>query len=827
MKLSVHHHKVFVDKATDEETRQLSKSLKVWYRDFRQELRSDNLFAYKEQSFPTGYLSTVLKKLHNKEIKVEVEDKRSFPQPHLFFSKKNELPSLFKWQSEALTTCEKEPAGIVSSLMGCHAKGTKILMFNGEIKNVENIQVNDLLMGPDSQPRKVLSLCRGKETMYKVIPTNGNHFTANKSHVLSLKKESKTNDQIFNMSIQNFLNLDLAIQKEYRLYRVGVDFQHKNKRLPIDPYLFGTKLATNRVNSLDVNYQIPHDYKTASRSNRKLIIAGILDTQVNSYDKNDDCFRIAHSSKIVSKDIAFIAQSLGLGCSISQSENEQQGFYLIKIFGNISIIPTKVALVPQLQVQKPDGLTTEFTLTKLDSDNYYGFELDGDHLYLIDDFTVTHNTGKSRLMLEIFHQKRVKTLIIVPTTTIQKQLYQDFSASIGKNQVSTRTPKSFGFQNNSFKFENENPAVKPTKKIGSSYSESLPESQKSPEKKKFGSSYSSDEPTSSPKKKIGSSYYEEQEKPNISPEEDYLSRKKSVEVYGKWSKKNLELKHKMREHKPKEFAVTILCFLSLKYLSKEFMDSVEMVMVDECHHANAISIRECLLFLKNAAYRYGFSATPWKDKYNESMLLIAALGEKIIYEKPAKEAVDEKLVARPRLEVREAPTPDVYLQKFKHWRTIYEHGIVGNKKRNQAIVSTAIEYIENGHNILICVDEISHLEILKARFEEKKVIPLIIHGQMKTSLKDQNIDTVSHADTGIISIATMAVGEGANLINVDIVMLAGGGKSSTRFLQRLGRGIRKTKTKDEMILLDFNDWFNPTLMRHSRERKKTFHKIFG
>ena len=39
----------------------------------------------------------------------------------------------------------------------CMGKGTKILMFDGTLKNVEDIIVGDKLMGSDSTPRTVLS----------------------------------------------------------------------------------------------------------------------------------------------------------------------------------------------------------------------------------------------------------------------------------------------------------------------------------------------------------------------------------------------------------------------------------------------------------------------------------------------------------------------------------------------------------------------------------------------------------------------------------------------------------------------------------------------
>ena len=61
------------------------------------------------------------------------------------------------------------------------------MMHDGTIKLVQDILVGDKLMGDDSTPRNVLSLARGRETMYKVIPTKGDSYTVNESHILSLK----------------------------------------------------------------------------------------------------------------------------------------------------------------------------------------------------------------------------------------------------------------------------------------------------------------------------------------------------------------------------------------------------------------------------------------------------------------------------------------------------------------------------------------------------------------------------------------------------------------------------------------------------------------
>ena len=68
----------------------------------------------------------------------------------------------------------------------CHAAGHPILMFNGIVKPVEDITVGDLLMGPDSQPRRVMALCRGEDDMHRIVPARGDPFVVNGGHVLSL-----------------------------------------------------------------------------------------------------------------------------------------------------------------------------------------------------------------------------------------------------------------------------------------------------------------------------------------------------------------------------------------------------------------------------------------------------------------------------------------------------------------------------------------------------------------------------------------------------------------------------------------------------------------
>ena len=76
---------------------------------------------------------------------------------------------------------------------GCHAKGHPILMDDGRlqrniIRNIEDIVVGNLVMGPDGSPRSVLKLHRGIGRMVCIMPAHGAPFTVNEDHILALKR---------------------------------------------------------------------------------------------------------------------------------------------------------------------------------------------------------------------------------------------------------------------------------------------------------------------------------------------------------------------------------------------------------------------------------------------------------------------------------------------------------------------------------------------------------------------------------------------------------------------------------------------------------------
>ncbi len=70
-------------------------------------------------------------------------------------------------------------------LRGCLGYGTKVEMWSGSKKEVQDVSVGDVLMGDDETPRVVKKLYRGVQQMYNV-DCGGAKFRCNEHHILTL-----------------------------------------------------------------------------------------------------------------------------------------------------------------------------------------------------------------------------------------------------------------------------------------------------------------------------------------------------------------------------------------------------------------------------------------------------------------------------------------------------------------------------------------------------------------------------------------------------------------------------------------------------------------
>jgi len=74
----------------------------------------------------------------------------------------------------------------------CQKKGTEVLLYNGDVKRVEDIKVGELLMGDDSTPRKVTKLFHGREKLFKIQPQDHTEpYYVTGAHTLCLRYNTR------------------------------------------------------------------------------------------------------------------------------------------------------------------------------------------------------------------------------------------------------------------------------------------------------------------------------------------------------------------------------------------------------------------------------------------------------------------------------------------------------------------------------------------------------------------------------------------------------------------------------------------------------------
>lgn len=141
-----------------------------------------------------------------------------------------------------------------------------------------------------------------------------------------------------------------------------------------------------------------HDaYKRGSRETRLQLLAGLLDTDGYMHHGH---YEISTKYDKLASDILFVARSLGYAAYDNYGQKTccntgATGMYhRITISGDFRDLPVrcernKIGERKQIKNVLHTGLTVE----RLSEGAYCGFVIDGDHRFLLGDFTITHNTA--------------------------------------------------------------------------------------------------------------------------------------------------------------------------------------------------------------------------------------------------------------------------------------------------------------------------------------------------------------------------------------------------------------------------------------------------
>jgi superfamily II DNA or RNA helicase len=345
------------------------------------------------------------------------------------------------WQVDAVSkivaSINKWGAAVDGSDVGCHAKGQLILMYDGSLKKVEEIKVDDVVMGWQG-PQIVTQLHTGNEEMIKIIPAKGDSFVVNKNHILTVKttnlhKTKKSvggylSNMIYDIKVSDYIKLPHFIKNKMKLIRGKVECW-STTRQPLSPYLMGILLGGGGLSEKKVTFTsqvvkcenifIPIEYKICDVQQRLEILAGLLDSsgyyRNGRYDFTVKSYQLAKDVEYISRSLGFAAYTLQVKKSCVHLSNVDD-YYKVSISGDCSIIPTKQTPIHN---QKKNVLTVGFTIETLGPDNFYGFSLSGDGRFLLGDFTITHNTGKTYTATAVARELDMDIMVVCPKAVME------------------------------------------------------------------------------------------------------------------------------------------------------------------------------------------------------------------------------------------------------------------------------------------------------------------------------------------------------------------------------------------------------------------------
>jgi superfamily II DNA or RNA helicase len=247
---------------------------------------------------------------------------------------------------------------------------------------------------------------------------------------------------------------------------------------------------------------------------------------------------------------------------------------------------------------------------------------------------------------------------------------------------------------------------------------------------------------------------------------------------------------------------------------RNLLKEVKVHILDESHVVTTSTINEIYKNI-DPEYIYGFSGTPFRDDGSD-LQINGILGEQII-NVSASELIKKELLAQPIIKFITVP-------KMKNlgaqYLSVYKDYIVENEVRNNLIVKSVQELLDKKYTPLVLFKQIKHGEILLKKLQDAGIRCLMLDGSDSLNKRNEIKDMLINKEIDVV-LASTIFDIGLDLPILSGLVLCGGGKSSIRALQRIGRVLRLVPGKKTAAIVDFFDQAK-FLKKHSQIRCQVY-----
>ena len=249
----------------------------------------------------------------------------------------------------------------------------------------------------------------------------------------------------------------------------------------------------------------------------------------------------------------------------------------------------------------------------------------------------------------------------------------------------------------------------------------------------------------------------------------------------------------------------------------EFIEDVALVMVDEVHMAKADALKTLLTSVfAQVPIRWGLSGTIPKEEY-AAVSIFCSLGP-VVGKLAASDLQDAGHLAQCHVNI-------VQLQdhvEYKDYQSELKY--LTTTAERIAFIAKLVDKIKEGGNTLVLVDRLETGKMLQVELStlfsllSDKPDVVFVSGATKATDRKDEYDEVATSSNKVI-VATYGVAAvGINIPRIFNLVMVESGKSFTRVIQSIGRGIRKAEDKDHVEIWDITSTCK-FAKRHLTKRK--------
>lgn len=244
--------------------------------------------------------------------------------------------------------------------------------------------------------------------------------------------------------------------------------------------------------------------------------------------------------------------------------------------------------------------------------------------------------------------------------------------------------------------------------------------------------------------------------------------------------------------------VTISTWQSIYKQPQNFFDQFDVLIGDEAHLFQANSLTTLMKKTQSIPNKVGLTATI-QDSNVHKLVLEGLFGE-IKQLVDTKSLINRKFLSNLNIQI-------IVMSHNNNSKLNYKDEIefiVSNPKRNKFIRNLILSLEGNSLVLFHLVER--HGQVLYENIVKHTKRPVFfIHGGVPSEERDKIRKIVDKTDNAIVVASYGTFSTGVNIPNLHNVVFATAFKSKIRNMQSIGRGLRKTSTKDSCTLIDLAD----------------------